>query len=85
VAETLEQEGHIDVLLCAAGAELPASLDELSIEDGKRMMDVNYWGVIRVFQAVYVFQRREDRGRNVTVRLDILTVYEKGGGGYLVM
>lgn len=53
VQETLASEGTIDVLLCAAGAEIPASLDELSIEDGKALMDVNYWGVIRVFQAVY--------------------------------
>lgn len=57
VEETLREQHKIDVLLCSAAAEIPASLDELDIEVGKQLMDVNYWGVIRVFQEVYVTRR----------------------------
>jgi NAD(P)-dependent dehydrogenase (short-subunit alcohol dehydrogenase family) len=67
IEEVLQTYGRIDLLLNNAGAGFPGSLEQTSLEQLQRMMEINFYGVWRVTQSVFTVMRKAGSGRIITV------------------
>jgi NAD(P)-dependent dehydrogenase (short-subunit alcohol dehydrogenase family) len=67
VEAVLEQAGKIDVLINNAGYELAGALEALTIEEVKAQFETNFFGVVRVVNAVLPSMRQQKRGHIVNV------------------
>ena len=65
VAAVLTKAGAIDVLFNNAGVNFSAAVEDLSMEDWRRQFETNFFGVLRVTQAVVPHMRQRKRGRIV--------------------
>jgi short-subunit dehydrogenase len=63
VQTVLEYAGRIDALVNNAGYTLIASLEETSIQEAKELFETNFFGVLRISQAVLPVMRRQGYGR----------------------
>ncbi len=52
VASVLEAAGRIDGLVCCAGFGIFGAVEEVGLEDARRQLDTNFFGVLRVLRAV---------------------------------
>ena len=62
VARTLEHFGAIDTLVNNAGVGVAARFDELSLEDFRRVMEINFWGAVYACKAVMPVMKRQKSG-----------------------
>ena len=62
VNKITQEHGNIDVLINNAGIERHGSVEELSIEDFKSVMETNYFGALRCSKAVLKAMRQNNRG-----------------------
>ncbi|MBI3229672.1 MAG: SDR family oxidoreductase [Burkholderiales bacterium] len=67
VQQVLSEHGRIDLLLNNAGSGYLGTLEETSIADAKRVMEVNFFGVWRVTQAVLPAMRAARAGHIISV------------------
>lgn len=67
VQHALSKYGHIDLLVNNAGAGYLATMEQTSMQDLRRTMEINFFGVWRVTQAVFPSMRAAHSGRIVTV------------------
>jgi short-subunit dehydrogenase len=67
VQATLDRFGRIDVLVNNAGFGLLASVEETSIEDMQRIMEVNFMGAFYAMKAVLPVMRQQGRGHIINV------------------
>ncbi|MCY1078811.1 SDR family oxidoreductase [Archangium lansingense] len=67
VREVLQRHGRIDVLVNNAGAGFRGSMEQTSPEALRRTMEVNFFGVWRVTQAVFPVMREQRSGRVISV------------------
>src|SRR2546429_6978765 len=67
VRSVLEKAGKIDVLINNAGYSLAGGLEETSVEEAHRLFETNFFGVLRVTQAVLPSMRRHGYGRIVNI------------------
>jgi NAD(P)-dependent dehydrogenase (short-subunit alcohol dehydrogenase family) len=65
VARVLETHGHIDALVAAAGWGVAGAAEDTSIEEAKAQFETNFWGCVRVVQAVLPGMRTRRLGRIV--------------------
>ena len=65
VATVLAKAGAIDVLINNAGVNYTAAVEDLRMEDWRRQFETNFFGVLRVTQAVLPHMRERRRGRIV--------------------
>src|SRR5580693_4654378 len=65
VAAVLARAGAIDVLFNNAGVNFSAAVEDLRMEDWRRQFETNFFGVLRVTQAVVPHMRERKRGRIV--------------------
>jgi NAD(P)-dependent dehydrogenase (short-subunit alcohol dehydrogenase family) len=65
VAAVLAKAGVIDVLFNNAGVNFSAAVEDLRMEDWRRQFETNFFGVLRVTQAVVPHMRERKRGRMV--------------------
>jgi NAD(P)-dependent dehydrogenase (short-subunit alcohol dehydrogenase family) len=67
VAGVLRREGRLDVLVHAAGDGLAGPIEVSTAEDAARQMDVNYFGALRLLNAVVPVMRNQGEGRIILV------------------
>jgi NAD(P)-dependent dehydrogenase (short-subunit alcohol dehydrogenase family) len=65
VAAVLTKAGAIDILFNNAGVNFSAAVEDLRMEDWRRQFETNFFGVLRVTQAVMPHMRERKRGRIV--------------------
>jgi NAD(P)-dependent dehydrogenase (short-subunit alcohol dehydrogenase family) len=67
IDEILRKNGSIDVLVNNAGIERHGSIEELTMEDFKCIMETNYFGVIRCIKTVLPSMRKNRKGCIINV------------------
>lgn len=63
VAQVIARAGAIDVLFNNAGVNYSAAVEDLRLEDWRRQFETNFFGVLRVTQAVVPHMRQRRQGR----------------------
>ncbi len=64
--EIVRREGRIDALICCAGFGISGAVEFTETEAAQRLMDVNFFGVVRTVIA-FMPHLRESRGRVVLI------------------
>lgn len=67
VKDVLQAHGRIDLLVNNAGAGYLGTMEQTSEEALRRTMEVNFFGVWRVTQAVFAAMREQGSGRIISV------------------
>src|SRR2546428_1429613 len=67
VATVFERAGRIDVLVNSAGAALTGAAEETSIEEARDLFDTNFFGLMRMTQAVLPAMRAQRAGRIINI------------------
>jgi short-subunit dehydrogenase len=65
--EVLRNEGRIDILVHAAGDGLFGPVEASTAGDARRQMDVNYFGALRLLNAVLPAMREQGKGLVILV------------------
>src|SRR5213595_1295107 len=63
----LENAGRIDILINNAGYSIAGALEETNIDEARQLFETNFFGVLRVIQAVLPSMRRHGYGRIVNI------------------
>jgi len=67
VEEVLSKEGRINILVNNAGYGLNGALEDLSMDEIKAQYETNFFGLIRVTQAVLPTMRRQKSGTIINI------------------
>lgn len=67
VADVTQRAGQIDVLVNNAGIELLGALEETSIEEAKALFETNFFGVMRMTNAVLPAMRERRDGLIINI------------------
>ncbi|OLV17167.1 SDR family oxidoreductase [Deinococcus marmoris] len=67
IATILERHGQLDILVNNAGAGFVGTIEQTSVEDARRVMDVNFFGTWQVTQAALPAMREAGSGRIITL------------------
>jgi short-subunit dehydrogenase len=67
VQTIIAQSGHIDVLINNAGQSLSGAVEEASAEDAQKLFDTNFFGVIRLTNAVLPHMRQARSGHIINI------------------
>ena len=67
VEKVLSVEGKIDILINNAGSGFAGPIEEISIEDAKKLFDTNFFGHIDLIQAVLPSMRKNKSGIIVNI------------------
>jgi NAD(P)-dependent dehydrogenase (short-subunit alcohol dehydrogenase family) len=63
VSSVLAQAGSIDVLVNNAGMSYVATVEDMTMDDWRSQFETNFFGVLRVTQAILPHMRERRRGR----------------------
>lgn len=67
VNEVRAMFGSVDILINAAGVTLPAKVEDARLEDLREMMNINYFGVVHMVQAVLPHMKAENFGHIINI------------------
>ena len=67
VAEVIAQAGRIDVLVNNAGYSLTGAAEETSIDEAKAQLETNFFGVVRMVNAVLPGMRAAGAGKIINI------------------
>jgi short-subunit dehydrogenase len=67
VNEIIQKYGHLDILINNAGAGFLGTLEQTTLSQAQEIMDVNFFGVWRLTQAVMPFMRKNKLGHIISV------------------
>jgi NAD(P)-dependent dehydrogenase (short-subunit alcohol dehydrogenase family) len=67
VEMTLQKAGNIDILINNAGFSIAGALEETSVDEARLLFETNFFGVLRVTQAVLPSMRHHGYGRIVNI------------------
>ena len=59
--------GHLDVLINNAGFYLSGLAEETTIEQGKKQLDTNFWGTVKLTNGLLPYFRKQRFGKIITV------------------
>lgn len=62
VGHIVEQEGQLDAVVHCAGIGIAGAIEDTSIEEAKAQFETNFFGVVRVCQAVLPTMRQQRSG-----------------------
>src|ERR1035437_3345033 len=65
VSEVIGRFGHVDAVLSCAGWGLAGAAEQTSVAEAKAQFETNFWGSVRVTQALLPIFRRQGHGRIV--------------------
>lgn len=82
VDQIIREHGRIDVLINNAGYGLFAPIEEVTLEDAWKQMDVNMFGYARTVKAVLPHMRRQEQGRIINLTSMGGKIYTPMGGWY---
>jgi NAD(P)-dependent dehydrogenase (short-subunit alcohol dehydrogenase family) len=67
VAAVIASAGRIDVLINNAGFGLCGAIEDTAPHEARQQMETNFWGPLRIIQAVLPHMRRQGSGRLITI------------------
>jgi short-subunit dehydrogenase len=67
VAQTVARFGHIDVMICNAGFGIAGAIDDITPDQMRKLVDVNYMGTYFATRAVLPLFRRQGRGHVIVI------------------
>jgi len=67
VSEVLRRHGRIDALVAAAGWGIAGAAEFTPVDDAQALFETNFWGCVRVVQAVLPQMRAQRGGRIILV------------------
>ncbi len=67
VEQIIAAEGHIDVLINNAGFGISGAIEFTETEAARRLLDTNFFGMVRMNHAVIPYMRKAGRGRIVNL------------------
>jgi short-subunit dehydrogenase len=67
VERTIERFGRLDVMMCNAGFGIYGAIDDISADQMRKLMDINYFGTFYAARAGLAVFRRQGRGHIVIV------------------
>jgi NADP-dependent 3-hydroxy acid dehydrogenase YdfG len=67
VASTVERFGRLDAVICNAGFGVAGAIDEITPEQMRRLVDVNYMGTFFAARAALAVFRRQGAGHVIVV------------------
>ncbi len=67
VDSAVERFGQIDVMLCNAGFGIAGAIDDITPDQMRKLLDVNYMGTFHAIRAALPLFRRRNRGHIVVV------------------
>ena len=67
VQTVVDREGRIDIVVNNAGFGISGAVEFTDTEDARRLLDVNFFGMVRVNRAVLPHMRRAGGGRIVNL------------------
>lgn len=73
VKRILQEQRRIDVLVNNAGVSIAGPAEEVSLAEGRRQFDVNFFGLVRLTQEVLPHMRKEGKGS--IINISMINVY----------
>lgn len=67
VGEVIAKEGRIDILINGAGIGICGAVEDCSAEDAVKQMDTNYFGIVRMLNAVLPHMRERRNGLIINI------------------
>lgn len=69
VKRVLQEQGRIDVLVNNAGFSISGPAEEVSLAEGRRQFDVNFFGLVRLTQEILPHMRKEHKGTIINISM----------------
>jgi 3alpha(or 20beta)-hydroxysteroid dehydrogenase len=67
IHETVQRFGEINILVNNAGITMAASIDDMTIDDAKQLMEIDYFGPMRGIKAVLSSMRQSGNGSIINI------------------
>jgi NAD(P)-dependent dehydrogenase (short-subunit alcohol dehydrogenase family) len=83
VQSIISDSGRIDVLVNNAGYGLVGAFEDLSLDEIKQQYETNFFGVVRVTQAVIPIMRKQKSGRIINISSGAGRFGYPGGSAYV--
>ncbi len=65
--DIIEKEERIDILINNAGIGITGSIEETSIENVKKVFEVNFFGMMQLIQEVLPYMRKNKKGKIINI------------------